>query len=34
VRAVFASGGGGATPLILPEALAVLEEHLSGKEVT
>jgi len=34
VRATFASGGGGATPLILPEALAVLEEHLSGEEVT
>jgi hypothetical protein len=30
VRAYFAGGGGGATPLILPEALAVLEEHLSG----
>jgi hypothetical protein len=28
VRATFASGGGGATPLILPEALAVLEDHL------
>jgi len=28
VRATFASGGGGATPLILPEALAALEEHL------
>jgi hypothetical protein len=29
VRAYFAGGGGGATPLILPEALAVLEQHLS-----
>jgi len=30
VRAYFAGGGGGATPLILPEALAVLERHLIG----
>lgn len=30
VQAYFASGGGGATPLILPEALAVLKRHLIG----
>ncbi len=30
VRAYFAGGGGGATPLILPETLAVLERHLVG----
>lgn len=30
VRAYFASGGGGVTPLILPEALAVLEKHLTA----
>ncbi len=28
VQAYFASGGGGETPLILPEALAVLEKHI------
>lgn len=30
VRAYFAGGGRGVTPLILPEALAVLERHLIG----
>ena len=29
IRTYFASGGGGVTPLILPEALAVLERHLN-----
>jgi len=31
VRAYFASGGGGVTPLILPESLAVLERHLTAQ---
>jgi hypothetical protein len=31
MQAYFASGGGGETPLILPEALAVLEKHAFGE---